>query len=243
MITQAEVVLLKLREMILSGAFKPGDHLMEVPLAERLNVSRTPVRLALGALAQEGLLRYTAKSGFAVRGFSVKEIVDAVAVRGRLEAMACRLVAEQGLADDVAAALERNVAQTAAVGARKRLSADHVRQWCDLNGAFHDTLVAESGNELLIRFLQQLDSVPLASPKTIAATLHNLDRIGEVITESVAMHRLVLDAVVRRQPDRADRLMLEHVYQGQTGLQRFLESMEDGAAGNGHVPSLKLVAG
>jgi DNA-binding FadR family transcriptional regulator len=78
MITQSEVALLKLRELILSGAFPPGAHLMEVPLAEDMNISRTPVRAALGALAREGLLNYTAKSGFIVRGFTVKEIVDAV---------------------------------------------------------------------------------------------------------------------------------------------------------------------
>jgi GntR family transcriptional regulator of vanillate catabolism len=242
MITQAEVVLLKLREMLLSGAFQPGEHLMEVPLAQRLNVSRTPVRLALGALAQEGLLRYTAKSGFAVRGFSVKEIVDAVAVRGRLEAMACRLAAEKGLEPAAIETLRANVERTQALAGKKHLNVDHVRTWCELNGEFHDTLVREAGNESLSKFVQQVDSIPLASAKTIAATMRNLQRIGAVIDASVAMHRLVLDAVERRQPERADHLMLEHVYQGQLSLQRYLETLGERPA-EAHVPSLKLVAG
>lgn len=242
MITQAEVVLLKLREMILSGEFQPGDHLMEVPLAQQLSVSRTPVRLALGALAQEGLLRYTAKSGFLVRGFSVKEITDAVAVRGRLEAMACRLAAEKGLDDAVLESLHANVARTHTLARKRALDADDVRTWCDLNGEFHGTLVREANNDTLGKFVQQVDSIPLASAKTVAATRQNLQRIGAVIAESVAMHRLVLDAVERRQPERADHLMLEHVYQGQQGLRRYLEHIGEQPIATGG-PAVRRVAG
>lgn len=226
MITQAEVVLLKLRELILSGAFPPGSHLMEIPLSKQLEVSRTPVRLALGALAQEGLLHYTAKSGFVVRGFSIKEIVDGVAVRGRLESLACRFVAERGLEPELEQALRENLEETAAIATVRRFDADCVRRWCDLNGVFHETLVAASGNATLGKFVQQTESIPLAAARTIAATLDNLDKINQVVTSSLGMHRLVLDAIARRQADRAERLMEEHVYQGQVGLRSYLESLE-----------------
>lgn len=228
MITQSEVALLKLRELILSGAFQPGAHLMEVPLAEQMEVSRTPVRLALGALAQEGLLKYTAKSGFVVRGFSVKEIVDAVSVRGRLEAMACALVATKGLRAESREQLRDNVRRTAALSKNRTIEAEHVSLWCELNGEFHEVLVREADNETLAKFIQRVDSVPLAGAKTVAATIRNLDRIGAVIGQSVTMHQLVLDAVENRQADRAEYLMREHVYQGQHGLQRYLESLATG---------------
>lgn len=241
MITQSEVVLLKLRELILSGAFAPGSHLMEVPLAEQLSVSRTPVRLALGALAQEGLLNYTAKSGFVVRGFSIKEITDAVAVRGRLEAMACSLTAAQGLCEEARGRLHENVRRTALLARKRTIEVEDVSLWCELNGEFHAVLVQEAANETLSKFVQQVDSVPLAAARTVAATYRNLQRIGMVIGQSLTMHKLVLEAVEKRQPERAEYLMREHVYQGQQGLHRYLESAAAGNHAPG-VPAIKLLA-
>jgi hypothetical protein len=55
--TQIMRALLRLRELILSGEFKPGERMAELPLVERVGVSRTPLRLALAALEHEGLLR------------------------------------------------------------------------------------------------------------------------------------------------------------------------------------------
>lgn len=240
MITQSEVALLKLRELILSGTFPPGSHLMEVPLAEQMDVSRTPVRLALGALAQEGLLKYTAKSGFVVRGFSVKEIADAVSVRGSLEAMACSLVAAKGLSAESRDKLRDNVKRTLDLSKKRSIEAEHVALWCELNGEFHEVLVREAQNETLAKFVQQVDSVPLAGPRTVAATFRNLDRIGTVIGQSVTMHQLVLDAVESGQAERADYLMREHVYQGRRGLQRYLESRD--TSPHAEVPAAKLVS-
>jgi len=232
MITQSEVALLKLRELLLSGAFPPGSHLMEVPLANAMNISRTPVRAALGALAQEGLLNYTAKSGFVVRGFTVKEIVDAVSVRGRLESMACALAAANGISTESRDRLRLNLQRTDEISRKRTVKVAHVAKWCELNGEFHEVLVAEAGNQTLAKFIQQVDSVPLAAARTVAATFHNLKRIGEVISSSVTAHALVLEAVENRLPDRAEYLMREHVYQGQQGLQRYLEGI---AAGGGSI--------
>jgi len=241
MIPQSEVVLLKLREMILNGHFQAGEHLMEVPLAALLEVSRTPVRLALGALAQEGLLRYTAKSGFIVRGFSVQEIIDAVAVRARLEAMACSIVASTGLSADATAKLHENVRRTEELSRTRAFQSEHVGLWCELNGQFHELIVSEAENETLTKFVRQFATVPMAAARTSAATLHNLQRLGSVISSSLTMHRLVLDAIEARQPDRAEYLMREHVYQGQMTLQRQLQLLAESSDSprNG---TLKLVA-
>ena len=57
-------VLLEMRELILRGTFRPGERLREVPLSKRLNVSRTPLRLVLDRLAQEGLLKARPTGGF-----------------------------------------------------------------------------------------------------------------------------------------------------------------------------------
>src|ERR1035441_10685386 len=82
--------LLALRELVLSGEFVPGERMSELPLVERLGVSRTPVRLALARLEQEGLLRALPRGGYVVREFTQADIDDATELRGGLEGAAAR---------------------------------------------------------------------------------------------------------------------------------------------------------
>ena len=88
--------LLRLRELILSGEFEPGERMSELPLVERLGVSRTPLRLALATLEHEGLLRSLSGGGYAVREFTQADIRDAIELRGVLEGTAARFAAERG---------------------------------------------------------------------------------------------------------------------------------------------------
>src|SRR5215813_13302546 len=92
--------LLELRGMLMRGDFKPGEHIREVPLAERLGVSRTPARLALERLAHEGLLEARPKGGFIVREFSLQDVLDAIEIRSALESMAAQMAAERLACDD-----------------------------------------------------------------------------------------------------------------------------------------------
>ena len=81
-------VLSILRDKILSGALKQGDRLVEIPTAEMLGVSRTPVRIAFRALEQEGLLTQLPRRGYQVREITNDEIAGSVEVRGVLEVQA-----------------------------------------------------------------------------------------------------------------------------------------------------------
>ena len=89
-------VALRLREMILRGELAPGERLAEVALAERLGVSRTPIRQALPALAREGLLAAAGRRGYVVRSFSPEDVLDAIETRGLLEGLSARRIAERG---------------------------------------------------------------------------------------------------------------------------------------------------
>src|SRR5690242_16427478 len=93
--TQMTRALLALREQILSGEFKPGDRMAELPLVERLGVSRTPLRLALASLEHEGLLRTLPAGGYVVREFTRADIRDAIEIRGVLEGTAARFRSEE----------------------------------------------------------------------------------------------------------------------------------------------------
>ncbi len=86
----------QLRKLLLCGTFAPGERVTEAALAERLGISRTPIRQALPALCQEGLLVQAGNHGYAARRFSQQESLDALAVRALIKGMAARTVAEQG---------------------------------------------------------------------------------------------------------------------------------------------------
>jgi GntR family transcriptional regulator of vanillate catabolism len=93
--SQSKRTLGTLREMVLQGAFRPGERLSELMLAARLGASRTPIRLALERLSQEGLLEPIPGAGFTVKTYSVAEIYDAIALRATLEGMAANLACER----------------------------------------------------------------------------------------------------------------------------------------------------
>lgn len=105
--TQTERLVLALREQILQGEFSPGERLTEIGLASRLKASRTPIRLALERLANEGLLDANPSGGFRLRSFSLADIQDAIEIRGILEGTAARFAAERLRATEELAQLKR----------------------------------------------------------------------------------------------------------------------------------------
>lgn len=95
---QSQRALMGVREIIVSGEIAAGTRLSEVALAERLGISRTPLRAALARLGQEGLVEAIPSGGYAVRVFSREDVIDAIELRGVLEGTALRLAAERGVA-------------------------------------------------------------------------------------------------------------------------------------------------
>src|ERR1700733_11923607 len=86
---------LGLREMLLRGAFRPGQRIPEIPLSVKLGVSRTPLRLAFEKLEHEGLIKALPHSGFAPNEFTIADIWDAIETRGILEGASARLATER----------------------------------------------------------------------------------------------------------------------------------------------------
>src|SRR5712692_6105244 len=87
--------LLQMRELLLRGEFRSGERIREIPLAARLHVSRTPLRLVLGRLEEEGLVAARPTGGFGASEFSVRDIRDGIEIRGALEGTAAKLAAER----------------------------------------------------------------------------------------------------------------------------------------------------
>ena len=92
--SSGQQVLIKLRKMIIAGELEGGSRIAEIPTAEMLGVSRQPVRMAFRLLEQEGLLIKNPTRGYIVREISDDLIQDALQVRGVLEGLAAKTLAE-----------------------------------------------------------------------------------------------------------------------------------------------------
>src|SRR5881628_4121195 len=96
-ISQTVRAQLALRDMILSGRLRTGESISELQAVDITGVSRTPVRLALVRLEDEGLLQAIPSGGFMVKAFSERDILDSIELRGTLEGLAARFAAERGV--------------------------------------------------------------------------------------------------------------------------------------------------
>ncbi len=204
--------LVAIRELILRGEFAQGARLAEIPVAERLGVSRTPVRYAFSVLQQEGLLTSTPTGGYIVREFSAKEIDDAVDVRGVLEGMAARLVAEQGLVRATATELRACLAAGDGIFENGAIDDDAVDIYAEMNARFHQIIVEASGNHALQRALSLNDALPFSSAKAVVVIAPELQM--RPLAFRHMQHHAIFDAIDSGQGARAEALMREHSIAG-----------------------------
>ncbi len=232
--------LISLREMLLRGEFPPGQRIFEVPLAERLRASRTPIRLALERLEQEGLLESAgAGGGFTVREFTLRDFWDAIEARGVLEGAAARLAAER-LTDPselnavraIHQELER-ISQPYILSPATAASSDEVNRYGELNGAFHSALVDLARSPMLKWTLSRIQSIPFASPTAVI-----MPKAAAIFTISQDQHGAILDALGNRESARVEMLVREHARFArrllEMGLRRPAETV-------GEVPGAALI--
>ncbi|MGD9942302.1 MAG: GntR family transcriptional regulator [Burkholderiaceae bacterium] len=209
--SRSETVLLALRDMITRGEFPAGFHLQEVPLAERMGVSRTPIREALTMLSKEGLLEPGPKRGYKVRTFSIEEIVDAYEIRASLEGTACRLLAERGLEEDVVRRIRDLLDFGDQMLERGEFSSLEQEPWSDMNNALHGVLVDSAGNAMLKSFVEQSYRVPLAGARHVHWYRFDTENF-EMARHAHRDHHEIFNAIIRRQSGRAEARMREHIY-------------------------------
>ena len=195
----------QIREAILVGSISAGERLNEVRLSKTLTVSRTPVRAALQALAGEGLLDYAPNRGFTVREFPLNAIVDAYDIRASLEGLAARFAAERGVSPEEKAVIQRSLLAGDRLLERGTFEAGDLTLYRDINGDFHDTLLAAARNRMLAEMIRICHHVPVSSSRNIVAFEHR-----DVRRRHDDHHR-IYEAIMDREPWRAEMLMREHV--------------------------------
>ncbi len=196
--TLREQVADHLREEILANRLAPGTELGEVMLAQSLGISRGPLREALGQLAAEGLVTIVPRRGAVVRRLTRQEFLDAYQVREALESLAIRLAVPR-LTDTERAELRRMCAEM-----ELEAAAGNAERFFEINHDFHSLLVHASGNQKLEELHAQLIG-------QMGRLLKKSVELRGGVEQSAAEHRGILAAVDARDPERAARLLEEHI--------------------------------
>jgi GntR family transcriptional regulator, vanillate catabolism transcriptional regulator len=219
--SQTAKATLGVRELVLEGELGPGDRVPEVALAERLGVSRTPLRIALATLAHEGLLEPLRGGGFVVRSFTPEDITDAIELRGVLEGAAARLAAERLQSPDELTPLVEATSQLDAV--LEDLSPESLVRYVELNDSYHAGLVALARSPTLERAIANTVVLPFASPGALVPSQAVLPRSREILVVAQHHHRVLIEAIRRGQGARAEEIGREHARLAQINLDLVLE--------------------
>lgn len=214
--------LLQMRELLVRGAFHPGERLREIPLAARLKVSRTPLRLVLDRLEQEGLLTARPTGGFVATEFSVREIHDAIEIRGMLEGTAARFAAERLETADELAPLRTCLARTDRLLRRWTSGTDSLARYITLNEQFHDLVLDLAKSPMLRRSVERANALPFASPNAFILAHAQRKEGRQVVTISQMHHRAIADAIGNREATRAEAVAREHSRLARTSLEMVL---------------------
>lgn len=208
--SQTVRTLLQLRELILNGDLSPGERVSELGIVERLGVSRTPVRVALVRLEEEGLVDCLPTGGFVVRAFSEADIADAIQLRGVLEGMAAQRAAERRLSRDELSELRDVVGSLDALVRQRDLTIDDFSDYIRLNDRFHGLLLHLADSPVLKRSMERVLSLPFASPGAFVRVQAELPESREILVIAQEHHRAILDAIENGEGSRADHLAREH---------------------------------
>ncbi|SFP53704.1 DNA-binding transcriptional regulator, GntR family [Geodermatophilus dictyosporus] len=200
-VTSAERALTALRDLIMGGQLAPGARLGEVELADRLGVSRTPVREALSRLAAEGLVQVVPNRGARVATWTVAELEGVFDLRAVLEPRLTALAVPNVRPADVDEldALARQMLEVGSPGPGQDLDA-----LVPLNRAFHDRLVALAGHPALAAALAAAIHPPIVRRNFLTYDEESLRR-------SLAHHGEIVAALSAGDPEWARAVMTSHI--------------------------------
>lgn len=200
----------RLRKEIINGTIAKDGDLIERALCERLDMSRSPVRMAMQILAGEGLLSYSEKRGYRLRKITSDHIRNTYEVRASLEGLACRLFSERSPNQELIDILRRELDVAEDIISSY---ADHFEDmsWSTMNELFHNTIINGAGNSALEQALKQVTGTPLTSLSS-TGMLQKQEKL-ELLKAAHDMHCRIVEALERREAQRAEALMREHIYQ------------------------------
>lgn len=216
--THAKRAACELRRRIVNGEMPGGTRLYEVSLAADLDISRTPVREAMSRLAEEGLLERAPGGGFVVRSFTLRDVFDAIELRGVLEGTAARLAAERGVSEEHLKKI-KSITDEIETCFSPFGGPFEFERYSTLNGAFHEELAGLCGSVILMRELERVKSLPFASPSAFVPRGNGGASSHSSLVIAQDQHRALIDAVAHREGARAESIAREHARNARRNLE------------------------
>ena len=193
-----DVVFNTLRQAILRGELQPGERLMEIQLAQRLGVSRTPVREAIRKLELEGLVLMIPRRGAEVAEITRQDLEDVLEVRAALEELAvkdaCEHITDEQLQDLKKAANEF----------KRSLEGTDLVACAEADIHFHEIIYAATNNKRLVQMLNNLRE------QMYRYRIEYLKK-KECHPQLVAEHEEVIDAIESGEREKAMRITSQHI--------------------------------
>jgi DNA-binding GntR family transcriptional regulator len=193
-----DVVFNTLRQAILKGELAPGERLMEIQLAERLGVSRTPIREAIRKLELEGLVLMIPRKGAEVAKISEKSLRDVLEVRRSLEELAIELACQR-MTPEAVEELEKKQEEF-----KDAVEQGNPMEIAETDEAYHDVIYKGTGNDRLVQMINNLREQMYR---------YRLEYIKDEDKRQILLleHDNILRAVRQRKVQEAKEAMREHI--------------------------------
>ncbi len=194
-----DIVFQTLRNAIITGELQPGERLMETQLAERLGVSRTPIREAIRKLELEGLVIMVPRKGAQVAQFTEKDIQDVLEVRAALESLAAKLACNR-MDDRSFLKLQLAIAEYSYAAKNKDLEA-----MIEKDVEFHDIICNATQNDKLIQIFTNLKEQVNRYRITYLKNVEDSETVE-------AEHLAILEALKNKNEEVAGNLASKHIH-------------------------------
>lgn len=210
-----DVVFNTLRSAILRGELEPGERLMEIALANKLGVSRTPIREAIRKLELEGLVVMIPRKGAEVSCITEKDLRDVLEVRSALEKLAIELACERITRQQLEDLKEKCCIFRKAIS----VSDIDITELAQKDVDFHDVIFNATGNNRLIQLLGNLREQMYR---------YRLEFLKDTSTHEhlAAEHDEIVAALENRDKKKASLLISEHIYYQETGVIRKIQEQD-----------------
>ena len=209
-----DVVFKTLRQAILKGELEPGERLMEIQLAERLGVSRTPIREAIRKLELEGLVLMIPRKGAEVAKISESNLRDVLEVRRSLEELAIDLACQRITAEELESLNKAEVDFKAAIGNGDAM------QIAQTDEQFHEIIYNSTKNQKLVQILNNLREQMYR---------YRLEYIKDADKRQILMveHEHILKALTLRHIQEAKMAVREHIDNQEITILKNLKEQEN----------------
>ncbi len=204
-----DVVFNTLRRAILKGELKPGERLMEIALADKLGVSRTPIREAIRKLELEGLVVMAPRKGAKVASITERDLNDVLEVRKGMEVLAISLACKRITGEE----LEK--LETIEQSFQKLIESGNLTELAEMDVKFHDTIYQATNNQRLVQLLnnlrEQMYRYRMEYLKDIA--------VRRTLAEE---HKAICQALRERDEQQAEQYVSIHIDNQQKAIIRSL---------------------